>query len=87
MFRRRRPAADGGDAAAPGVRIVGMTAEHALACLNAYRKLVPIDRWPAAVQQADAAQRAATDERLRRKMEVLRAAQLSMRGGEDGDEA
>ena len=65
---------------APQLRIVGMTAEHALACLNAYRKLVPIDRYPAAVQEADAAAKAATEERLWRKLALLAQAQAPAAG-------
>ncbi|MFL6729076.1 MAG: hypothetical protein ACJ8EZ_04005 [Sphingomicrobium sp.] len=64
---------DGEDSGAPPeVRIVAMTADHALAALNAYRKRLPPDCFSSEYQDEHAAMVAATDEKLRRKMAMLR---------------
>lgn len=56
---------------APKVRIVEMTAEHALACLNAYRKRIAVEGSAAEAQELDSARRAEMDERLRLKLAML----------------
>lgn len=53
------------------LRAVAMSAAHALAALNAYRKIVPVERYGPAVREAYAAKERAIRERLERKMEAL----------------